>query len=205
MLSPFQIRNLRPSQPRATAHDSLVRISAPGYDKAISSHPAAKLKYQDEDDGDTITVGSSTELAQRLDEPVSRKTRYRQHSSRNPMAIATLLSESQQSSPSLTNHVFDIEDREEIRKLWQDIQEKNSNVPRPTSPTCATKAMPTWIQSEDELLLKLRGSGMGWGDIQRQLPGRTAFSCRYRYEIGLNRKNTWDEDKKDEFARAYGR
>ncbi|KAL2039539.1 hypothetical protein N7G274_007811 [Stereocaulon virgatum] len=205
MLSPFQIRNLRPSQPSATAQDSLVRISAPGYDKAISSHPAGKLKYQDEDDGETITVGSSTELAQRLDEPVSRKTRYRQHSSRNPMAIATLLSESQQSPPSLMNHVFDIEDREEIRRLWQDIQERNSNVLRPTSPICAIKAMPTWTQSEDELLLKLRGSGMGWGDIQRQLPGRTAFSCRYRYETGLDSKNTWNEDKKDEFARAYGR
>ena len=42
------------------------------------------------------------------------------------MSIATLLAESQQSPPSLTHHIFDIEDREEVRKLWQDIQEKNN-------------------------------------------------------------------------------
>ena len=205
MLSPFQIRNLRPSQPKATTQDSLVRISAPGYDKAISGHPAAKLTYQDEDDVDTITVGSSTELAQRLEEPVPRKTRNRQQSSRNPMAIATLLSESQQSPPSLPHHIFDIEDREEIRKLWQEIQEKNSNTPKPISPLDAPKTMATWTQSEDELLLKLRGSGMEWAEIQEQLLGRNAFSCRYRYENCLDKKHTWDEDKKNEFARAYGR
>ena len=125
MLSPFHIRNLRPTQPKMT-QDSLVRVSAPGYDKTISNNSAARLKYQDEDDGAIITVGSSTELAQRLEEPVQQKRRGAPQSSQNPMSIATLLAESQQTPPSLTHHIFDIEDREEVRKLWQDIQVKNS-------------------------------------------------------------------------------
>ena len=125
MLSPFHIRNLRPTQPKMT-QDSLVRISAPGYDKTISTNPAARLKYEDEDDSAIITVGSSTELVQRLEEPVPQKPRGSPQSSRNPMSIATLLAESQQPPPSLTHHIFDIEDREEVRKLWQDIQAKNN-------------------------------------------------------------------------------
>ena len=126
MLSPFHIRNLRPTQPKLT-QDSLVRVSAPGYDKTISTNSAARLKYQDEDDGGIITVGSSTELIQRLEEPVPQKPRGAPQSSRNPMSIATLLAESQQTPPSLTHHIFDIEDREEVRKLWQDIQVKNDS------------------------------------------------------------------------------
>ena len=106
--------------------DSLVRISAPGYDKTISTNPTARLKYEDEDDSAIITVGSSTELVQRLEEPVPQNPRGSPRSSRNPMSIATLLAESQQPPPSLTHHIFDIEDREEVRKLWQDIQEKNN-------------------------------------------------------------------------------
>ena len=126
MLSPFHIRNLRPTQPKMT-QDSLVRISAPGYDKTISTNPTARLKYQDEDDSAIITVGSSTELVQRLEEPVPQNPQGSPRSSRNPMSIATLLAESQQPPLSLTHHIFDIEDREEVRKLWQDIQEKNNN------------------------------------------------------------------------------
>ena len=125
MLPPFHIRNLRPTQPKMT-QDSLVRISAPGYDKTISTDPAARLKYEDEDDSAVITVGSSTELVQRLEEPLPQKPRGSPQSSRNPMSIATLLAESQQPPPSLTHHIFDIEDREEVRKLWQDIQAKNN-------------------------------------------------------------------------------
>ena len=106
--------------------DSLVRISAPGYDKTISTNPTARLKYQDEDDSAIITVGSSTELIQRLEDPVPQNPQGSPRSSRNPMSIATLLAESQQPPPSLTHHIFDIEDREEVRKLWQDIQEKNN-------------------------------------------------------------------------------
>lgn len=58
MLPPFHIRNLRPSSLLTASQDTLVRINAPCYDETISRHPAATLKYYDEDDGDLITVGS---------------------------------------------------------------------------------------------------------------------------------------------------
>lgn len=58
MLPPFHIRNLRPSSLLTASQDTLVRINAPCYDETISSHPAATLKYYDEEDGDLITVGS---------------------------------------------------------------------------------------------------------------------------------------------------
>ena len=61
MLPPFHIRNLQPSSvPKESqeSQDTLVRIKAPCYDETISTHPAATLKYYDEDDGDLITVGS---------------------------------------------------------------------------------------------------------------------------------------------------
>lgn len=58
MLPPFHIRNLRPSSLPTATQDTLVRINAPCYDETISSHPAATLKYYDEEDGDIITVGS---------------------------------------------------------------------------------------------------------------------------------------------------
>ena len=202
MLSPFQIRNLRPSQSKATTQDSLVRISAPGYDKTISSHPAAKLRYQDDDDGDTVTVGSSTELAQRLEEPVPQKPRNRHQPSRNPMAIATLLSESQQFPPILTHHVFDVEDREEIRKLWQEIQE-NNNIPKLSTDTRRT--ISNWTKSEDDLIVELRAASLPWTEIQERLPGRSALSCALRWECCLGNPDTQDGDELNVFASAYDR
>ena len=56
LLTPFQIRNLRSSDSLRTTEDTLVRVSAPGYDDTLSSNPNASLKYRDEE-GDKITVG----------------------------------------------------------------------------------------------------------------------------------------------------
>ena len=61
MLPPFRIRNLHlASLPKGCreSQDNLIRINAPHYDDIIYTHPAATLKYYDEDDGDIITVGS---------------------------------------------------------------------------------------------------------------------------------------------------
>jgi len=67
-LPTFSIRDLaRPSQTPA-----FVSISRSQYDSTITSQPDAKLLYLDDDDGELITVGSSLELSQRLEEPVPR-------------------------------------------------------------------------------------------------------------------------------------
>ncbi|KAL4775300.1 hypothetical protein BDW60DRAFT_179834 [Aspergillus nidulans var. acristatus] len=52
----------------------LVQITATDYDEIAHIHPQARLSYLDDDDGDIITVGSSFELAQRLEEPASHDT-----------------------------------------------------------------------------------------------------------------------------------
>ena len=57
MLPPFHIRNLWPSSLPRACQDTLVQINASSYDATILSHPAATLKYYDQDDGDLITVG----------------------------------------------------------------------------------------------------------------------------------------------------
>jgi hypothetical protein len=63
MLKPFRIRHLYGPE------HGVVQITAPQYDSTIVSQPEAVLTYLDEDDGEVITVGSSFELGQRLDEP----------------------------------------------------------------------------------------------------------------------------------------
>ncbi|KAL3438372.1 hypothetical protein BDV09DRAFT_192264 [Aspergillus tetrazonus] len=52
----------------------LVQITRADYDEIAYLHPQARLSYLDDDDGDIITVGSSLELAQRLEEPASHNT-----------------------------------------------------------------------------------------------------------------------------------
>lgn len=65
MLPPFRIRDLY-----GQARHGVVQITIPQYDSTLKSHPDAALRYLDEDDGETITVGSGFELGQRLEDPV---------------------------------------------------------------------------------------------------------------------------------------
>lgn len=53
----------------------LISISKRRYDATLKSTPDAGLLYLDDDDGELITVGSSLELSQRLEEPVPRYIR----------------------------------------------------------------------------------------------------------------------------------
>jgi hypothetical protein len=52
---------------------------------------------------------------------------------------------------------------------------------------------------------KLRGNGMKWEDISKHLPGRSAISCRLRFQNYLERRSEWDEEKKNKLARLYER
>lgn len=46
---------------------------------------------------------------------------------------------------------------------------------------------------------------MKWEDISRHLPGRSAISCRLRFQNYLERRSEWDEEKKNKLARLYER
>ncbi|RAO65309.1 uncharacterized protein BHQ10_001321 [Talaromyces amestolkiae] len=130
VLKPFQIRNLHVYPAEENLYDSstesvisssptdesqirpscLIQLSAGEYDKIISDHPNGTLTYIDDDDGDLITVGSSFELEQRLDESSQYKT---------------MISRDQPEPSPI--HLFDIRRRRSIIKLWKDI-EKNSKI-----------------------------------------------------------------------------
>ncbi|EDN08856.1 predicted protein [Histoplasma mississippiense (nom. inval.)] len=62
-----------------------------------------------------------------------------------------------------------------------------------------------WSPEEDAKIIKLRGRGVKWEDISKELPGRSATSCRLRYQNYLERRSEWDEDRKNKLARLYER
>ncbi|KAL8655399.1 MAG: hypothetical protein Q9210_000897 [Variospora velana] len=89
----------------ATAPDvsALIRVTSTEYDEIIATCTLAALSYMDEEDGETIRVGSSLESAQRLDDsappfsrsenpkndvPVNSK-RYQVQHRGNPLAIGS--------------------------------------------------------------------------------------------------------------------
>jgi hypothetical protein len=67
------------------------------------------------------------------------------------------------------------------------------------------KKQSKWSPDEDAKIIELRGNGMKWEDISKQLPGRSAISCRLHYQNYLERRSEWDEDRKNKLARLYER
>jgi hypothetical protein len=67
------------------------------------------------------------------------------------------------------------------------------------------KKQSKWTPEEDNLTIELRGQGMKWDDIAKQLPGRSSISCRLRYQNYLEKRSVWDEEKKNRLARLYAR
>ncbi|KAF2672159.1 hypothetical protein BT63DRAFT_189991 [Microthyrium microscopicum] len=67
------------------------------------------------------------------------------------------------------------------------------------------KKMGKWTPEEDALAIELRRGGMKWEDISKRLPGRSAISCRLRYQNYSEKRPDWDEEKKNKLARLYNR
>ncbi|KAF2767539.1 hypothetical protein EJ03DRAFT_276039 [Teratosphaeria nubilosa] len=67
----------------------------------------------------------------------------------------------------------------------------------------AKKKQSKWTADEDASIIELRGNGMKWEDISKHLPGRSAISCRLRFQNYLERRSEWDEEKKNKLARLY--
>ncbi|KAK2743256.1 hypothetical protein FQN57_004945 [Myotisia sp. PD_48] len=123
MLNPFRINGLGDiSDEGSTGYDPLkttgsgnskaaaatVQLSAVEYDETISKVPEATLTYLDVDDGETITVGSSRELAQCLAEPLP------------PMAH--ILPPDAGVDNYIPMHIFDIRRTRTAVDTWQAIQ-----------------------------------------------------------------------------------
>lgn len=83
------------------------------------------------------------------------------------------------------------------------VPSKRQQAPNPSE--SVAKRQSKWSPEEDEKILRLRGEQMKWEDISKQLPGRSAISCRLHYQNYLERRLEWDEGRKNKFARLYER
>jgi Myb-like DNA-binding domain len=68
----------------------------------------------------------------------------------------------------------------------------------------AAKKKSKWSPDEDAKIIKLRGKGMKWEDISKQLPGGSAQICRLHYQNYVEQVE-WDEERKNKLARLYDR
>ena len=69
----------------------------------------------------------------------------------------------------------------------------------------AKKKQSKWTPDQDACIIELRGNGMKWDDISKHIPGRSAISCRLRFQNYLERRAEWSDEKKDKLARLYER
>ncbi|RYN65005.1 hypothetical protein AA0119_g11531 [Alternaria tenuissima] len=83
------------------------------------------------------------------------------------------------------------------------LKRKASQTPLPDEH--AAKKQSKWTPEEDNLIIQLRGQGIKWDDIAKDLPGRSSISCRLRYQNYLEKRAIWDEEKKNRFAKCYER
>jgi hypothetical protein len=96
------------------------------------------------------------------------------------------------------------EQRDEVPKPLQSPSLKRPLAPKShTSPPA--KKQTKWTPNEDAIIIDLRGKNEKWEDISEKLPGRSAISCRLRYQNYLERRSEWDEEKKNKLARLYER
>jgi hypothetical protein len=87
----------------------------------------------------------------------------------------------------------------------QSLSVKRAASQTPLAEESPAKKTTKWTQEEDELTVELRGAGMKWEDISKRIPGRSAISCRLRYQNYLEKRAHWDEEKKNKLARLYVR
>ncbi|PGH02911.1 hypothetical protein GX51_04367 [Blastomyces parvus] len=97
-----------------TDRHGIVRVSAEEYDETISVNPLAKLTYMDEDDGDTITVGSALELTERLNEPASSTFLY---------SSVVPGNDGEHEWPM---HIFDVNRSKSVLEIWRRFESRTS-------------------------------------------------------------------------------
>ncbi|MCJ1381510.1 hypothetical protein MMC17_004621 [Xylographa soralifera] len=180
MLGPFRIRNLRrsTSPPNRASYaaanrrgslDTLVSIKGPEYDYTVLMHPESKLKYLDEDDGEMVTVGTSLELSQRLDEPVTRCLRPRLDKDTALVSGNNVFNT--RSSLSQPTHVFEIDRRDDAVRIWEEIEERSrqlraSLASKQTEPGTFAVACPSSTPTDSNMTQKAQFQDLKFQSLQ---------------------------------------
>ncbi|KZF24688.1 hypothetical protein L228DRAFT_259871 [Xylona heveae TC161] len=134
MLPPFRIQRLWASEnpsgpdfgddftsspPSYDENMDIIHISESVYDNILSRSRDAALRYMDEDDGEIVTIGSSLELVQRLDEPLPRWMRSSRRSLPGAYPNASPAAETPAAAEANNTHVFEINRTNEVIEIWR--------------------------------------------------------------------------------------
>ena len=113
-----------------------------------------------------------------------------------------LLSEAQQNPESLQHHVFDIDEREEIQKLWLEIQRRNRVL---RVPNVSRDGLRNHWASMESAVPRLRGKGTREREIAGQSEGPNALDCALHHETTSRNEKSRNELVKGKLADAYQR
>ncbi|KAL8836756.1 MAG: hypothetical protein Q9170_002785 [Blastenia crenularia] len=160
-------------QPGTATPNALISITATEYDKIIAKCSPAALKYMDDEDGEIVRVGSSLELAQRLDDPIGVLPRAHNRSASNFWQPHKDAGRYQFTSPTQQHHLFDVDNCIEVFAIWEFFEERTKgsqfSPKSPFSPVQAVDhAMP--VPSMLELFCPHRNRpamGSGGSEAQR--------------------------------------
>ncbi|KAL9059416.1 MAG: hypothetical protein Q9206_001489 [Seirophora lacunosa] len=104
--------------------NALIRITSTEYDGIIATCTPAALSYIDEEDGETIRVGSSLELAQRLDDPVPPLSRSEDRAGTAGEHTRKIMP-GWYAVPDLPPcHSFDINHCQDVDDIWRSLAER---------------------------------------------------------------------------------
>ncbi|KIW37395.1 uncharacterized protein PV06_10438 [Exophiala oligosperma] len=115
-LAAFGIRDLNGPE----APPGVVQILKKDYTSTVQNYPEAVLSYVDYDDGEIITVGSSLELQQRLEEPARHST----------LPVIPALRTPDESTDNKMMHIFDIKKTGASLAVWKEHEAYTSKAIR---------------------------------------------------------------------------
>ena len=113
-----------------------------------------------------------------------------------------MLLSQQNPQATLSQHVFTIDERDEIKKLWRQIQ-RGSSIPKSVSPVPSPPF--GWSPADAALLARYCDSGMDLENVITRMRYRSRQSCRWYYQNHMDNKKMENESKKKRVAMAYAR
>ncbi|KAL8813157.1 MAG: hypothetical protein Q9200_000460 [Gallowayella weberi] len=138
MLPQFYVRNLQSpldqtpvsfAPPLRGAQSLLIRISTYEYEELLFRCPPAALKYIDHENGEIVRVGSSLELAQRLEDPVPARAWTGRHTKPDIRRRRGATAGNETMSILLQYHTFDIDPCNDVLRIWTSFSEGTRGLP----------------------------------------------------------------------------